>query len=246
MKENCQYPNIRFHYTDVRLIKFLENKSFYANLTENIIGLFYRLYNKNLPEYQSFLSILHKILINPNFEKDKKEFLKTMDSNNVDKVIKYLLEIYKHTKIDKQFSDENIKDKFIKSTLLKYLKLNLEHINFDFVSKNMEKIILSLPNDKFPEKKQSDEFGKLTLYMLNLSIPFMDIYLMTRMFRKFKKIEYQNSKEPENIIIYVGHEHAKNYLYILEILNFRNEFRSSAIGNNNCIDIAGLKQPLFK
>lgn len=243
LKRNCQYPNVRFHYTDVRLTDFLENKSFYINLSENIIGLYYNIEYGDLLYYQSTLLNLRELLNNNIYKKERNKFLKCMNSNNVDNVIKYLSEIYKHTKIDKQ--QEKIKDDHVKSVLMEYLRSFISNIKFDFIGKNIQKIINSLPYKKKPDIKQLNEFNKLRAEQEDLDVPFMDIYLMARVFRKFKQIKYQNSKEPENIIIYVGDYHAQNYSNILKTLNFKNEFSISRVDNNNCIDISKLKQPLF-
>lgn len=243
LKEKCQYPNIRFHYTDIRSIKFLENKSFYMILSEIIVYLYYCIKYFNLSDYQKTLLELWK-LFNSNYKKERNEFLKCMNSNNLDKVIKYLSEIYKHAKIDKQ--QEKIKDKSINLILMEYLRSTLSNIKFDFIGKNIQNIILSLPYENKPNEKQFNEFNKLLEQCMNLDVPFMDIYLMSRIFRKFKKVKYQNSKEPENIIIYVGNVHAQTYSNILKKLNFKNEFSTNTVDNNNCIDIAELKQPLFK
>ena len=65
------------------------------------------------------------------------------------------------------------------------------------------------------------------------------------MFRRFKQVKYQNSKEPENIIIYVGDKHAKTYRKMLKQLSFKEEFKSKSKSGEFCIDITDLDLPLF-
>ena len=81
----------------------------------------------------------------------------------------------------------------------------------------MIKIFDYMPIYIIPTKEQKDKFIEYCRNIVLLDAPLMDTYLLARDFRKFKQIKYQNSNEPENIIIFVGEYHAGIYRYIIKI-----------------------------
>jgi hypothetical protein len=53
-----------------------------------------------------------------------------------------------------------------------------------------------------------------------LKICLMDYYTLARMFRKFRRVKHTYSETPQDIILYVGDHHARNYRRVLSVLNF--------------------------
>ena len=71
----------------------------------------------------------------------------------------------------------------------------------------------------------------------------MDIYLLCRIFRKFKPTENKPS-EQSNIIIYSGDNHSSNYRKFLESINFKMEKIEDIRPFNNCVKVKDFL-PLF-
>lgn len=80
--------------------------------------------------------------------------------------------------------------------------------------------------------------------ILSLVTCNMDLYLAGRMFRTFRNMRGQYSKPPQNIIVYVGDKHAREYRGLLDDMGFekRGEVYSR---DDRCIDLSGFKQPFF-
>lgn len=101
------------------------------------------------------------------------------------------------------------------------MKDAISNVNINILTWNNLKIIRDLYNEY--EKVKTDEDYKnienfvnknenklkqINLMSLLLTSKFMDIYLLARLFRKFKQIGYEYPEEPKNIVIYCGLTHA--------------------------------------
>lgn len=82
--------------------------------------------------------------------------------------------------------------------------------------------------------------------LLGLTTIVMDVYTISRMFKIFnvKKNEYQPT-EPRNIIYYAGDYHVLILENVLKTLGFSKTESSSVSGVLSCVDMKGIKQPLF-
>ena len=96
-------------------------------------------------------------------------------------------------------------------------------------------------------------------FLLNMEALIADAYLLSRVFKKFnintdepkKKRGFDEPQTPHNVIIYAGDLHAKRYRKFLE--NNMNCKRleqntydySMPFHSTNCINMEGIKQPLF-
>jgi hypothetical protein len=89
---------------------------------------------------------------------------------------------------------------------------------------------------KYAAKKILDGLGYL-----------MDMYLFTRMFRKFKKNSKLYSEPPTNIVVVVGNWHANNYRQLLDKLGFTNKESKSETKDVDfqCVNISNFVQPFF-
>ena len=75
--------------------------------------------------------------------------------------------------------------------------------------------------------------------ILDTAINMMDIYLISRVFRKFRHVPGHLNGESKNIIIYVGDEHGENYRKTLDDIGFFREFQAENV-DKGCLDISGL------
>jgi hypothetical protein len=97
----------------------------------------------------------------------------------------------------------------------------------------------------------SSEFvNKIYYDRLNILDGFshmMDMYLFSRMFRKFKKNKKTVSETPTNIVVYVGNWHANNYRRLLDKLGFTHKESKSKTKDVDfqCVNISNFVQPFF-
>ena len=240
--KNCKYPNIRFHNTDIRQFETEKELPFIMKFIRDYFAIYNTLDEKeiNFEKYHESVIRLNNTLKGIN----ESEYNTLLHFDNHEQLFQYLLNVYNKFKLQKQV--DNISNQKVKDILLTFLYDNIKTINLKTVEYKYIKIMSNMPLDKIPTDKQIKIFTKyLNNILLALEIPFMDVYLLARMFRKFKQIKYQNSNEPENIIIYVGNYHANNYRFILSKLNFKQEFITNSKSDEFCIDINKLPQPLF-
>jgi hypothetical protein len=144
-----------------------------------------------------------------------------------------LNDFFRSSKIERQLS--RIPDKYAaaKTELVKRMNEIL-----DVASRELtyDKVKAALRSD--------DEDTLLDLFevVLGTFVAFMDIYLLSRLFRQFRNIRGVPSEEPRNIIIVVGNEHATSYRKLLRQLGFKTVFSSKLVrGKPNCIEVKGLR-----
>jgi len=75
--------------------------------------------------------------------------------------------------------------------------------------------------------------------------PYMDIYLLARILRNFKKKGNEYCQSAYNSIVYVGDQHAQFYLYVLQNLGWQIEYSSKSGNNNECLLLEEIKKPFF-
>ena len=85
-----------------------------------------------------------------------------------------------------------------------------------------------------------------TLYLRVISCLHMDIYTLTRMFKKFNVTSDNYPPEPLNIIYYAGKQHTNFMSFMLQELGFKIIEKSIPVTyTSSCTNIQSLKQPLF-
>lgn len=90
--------------------------------------------------------------------------------------------------------------------------------------------------------------GKLGLIILNIAIIMVDVYTLSRVFKKFNVKNVNQPEEPTNIIIYAGNHHSKRYRKFLKN-NGYNEILSSGLEHTfhrRCLDLRDIPQPFFR
>ena len=221
-KKDCFHRNIRFHYTDIR-----QSQNFFL----------FKLYN----EVGSFdIKKIEDLFLTDEGKEYKK--LKTLKD-----FLEYGLQQYSKFKLSKQ--QENIEYPEIKIKLLEFLFLYLEK-NTAIKFLTYEVIINGINNVEIYKSIGANISNRLKFAlisnMINYNVIFMDVYLISRVFRKFTpKTKNEYSESPKNIIIFVGDTHANNYRNILKSLDFKTEFIKSE--EDGCIkfNTKELSFPLF-
>jgi len=223
-KRDCFHKNVRFHYTDVRISRSTIN--FIRELSEKI----------NILNFKQ----IRELFLTDEGQKYKK--LKTGKD-----FLEYGLQQYSKFKLSKQ--QENIPYPEIKIKLLEFL---YSHLKDDFTINQLTyegliKIINNIERFELTNKILADSLKtKLISRFILYEALFMDVYLISRMFRKFtSKNKNEYSESPKNIIIFVGNVHAERYREILKSLNFKLEFSKSE--QDGCIkfNTKELSFPLF-
>lgn len=240
--KNCQIPNVRIHNTDIRR-SYQIKRPFIPYILDIVYRIEKAVRDKNIEMYKNQLKLYKELIENKENEHNVNNYKLKSSSNNIDQLILLFQSFYPYLKILKQQQtlSQNVKDVLNNYMKEEFASINLKYLDFTFI----DKIISKLPKDILPIFGQNTMLSEITSSNLKFESVFMDIYLMARVFRKFEQKNYQNSNQPENIIIYVGDVHAKNYRKILNRLKFKLEFKSFSKKDEFCIDIKNLKQPLF-
>lgn len=246
----CQFNTVRIHYTDIRRLykeDREENKESFLrlftafDLSEDDLMI----YGLNIEFLKIFKDGMDKLRDNfGNYFKDNKTLLSKF------------FEEYKKYKLERQIS--SVKDKFVKDKLLEWFnnkidefKLNDVYLllsNYKLLEKDINEIInykLSYGSDQWKRFREFYEKYKLKLLFLNGL--FMDLFLLSRIFREFKFKKDVYSKEPRNIFIYVGQAHADNYIdFLSNVLNFNITFQLKSskkklnVGTDKVSDFGGI------
>jgi len=233
-RSECPYDNVRIHYTDLR------------NYSQ-FVGMFYG--PIPLPDLFDFILSSFSRHTNDSDLLSKENFLN------------YIIENSKGTKIEKQWQQGPFADvwkdmvrtmvgvyfdrrvKGAAFTLLALIEL-IQSVPFDVTD---DEIIFWI-EDKEPQSfvYTRDEFKMFLVYMYT---PFMDLYLMGRMLKKFKVSEglEEDPLYAENIIVYAGGVHAETYYdFLTEVLGFKSEYRAKEYPDYaQCLKIDDIQYPLF-
>ena len=301
-QKQCEYNNVRFHYTDIRRLTketfnfFAWGTAYLNKLIERLIRALYlrakMLFDptsEEIEEYNSYYAENKE-------EQDKrfktgfttllnsiKEFYWVKEAVEIDKlkyeaekerqkqykpIITPLLEFYygkekidesklyksptpfsfetilKFQKITKQIN--MIPNKEIRDRLLQWSNIKFKEYTPDFLGLAYYLRLLEVN----PNFSVSDFLRNLKGKLLDAEVLVMDIYLLTRMFKKFKQRDQEYAEEAKYIVIYAGDFHSNNYREFLNILGFKviQETKSEDKTNNNfqCLDISQFEQPFFK
>ena len=152
-----------------------------------------------------------------------------------------LLDLYRSSKfldkVEKQI--KNISNnsgigyvqEFFKNSIKKYKKNIIKYINSGDISYDNVLEIYDTTNHKKIKE------------LFQLNIFWMDLYLLSRVFRSFDQELYNST----NIIIYAGNDHIKNYINILKNLNFEEKyiFNSSDSDNYACLKVKDFDMKYF-
>lgn len=140
-------------------------------------------------------------------------------------------------KTEKQL--RNIHYEEVKNIILEYREKEKEDI-----IKNMDMYIFENVSNKIEKGIKDPKIYKIPSRITDIMRVEMDIYLMSRIFRRFG-----NEPESKNIIIYAGDTHCMSYRRLLDKLGFiqKGYIGRTAAGSKGvqCLDISLFKLPFF-
>jgi len=122
-----------------------------------------------------------------------------------------------------------------------------QYLHTDYLSK--EKFKEALDSFNSVQNGRLLEFPSFVSFFFDsLNVIIMDIYLLARIFKRFKvPSDTYQPIEPHNIIIYAGDYHCNRYRTFLEQNDYITEFlKVNEVIRNSCIDISEIHQPLFR
>lgn len=233
-KINCskEFPNVRFHSVDYRF-------SYLCNSVRKI------------GEIEIYL-----IVLNFYIQMSVKESFIIKDLDKIIPKIKYISTYEKlEEQINISFNCKKIKkqldncDPSIREKILKYKKnemMNNKKKYQNFYDYNMEQLhkFYSQINKSFSYSILSMYVSNLVSIIISVNCIVMDIYCLSRLFRKYKN--NNGDTMMKNVIIYAGAQHIENYLLFLrEYMGFDLELGTHAT-EKRCLDISKLPHLLFK
>lgn len=253
-KESCKYKNVRMHYSDIRsddthfgdlakiqlfigLISFLVYKILSGDVSDPYKNFDY--WRVNIDEVKTFPKDRPiKYFSNINmFDINWNKLLFFKNNNTIDELVDYYLKV---SKVYKQLENiefpqiyQDIKNELIHHYIKKWISIIFD--NLDFLRNIIDKTPLEL-------NKDNDKIFNIQQSMLK-NDKIMDVYLLSRLFKK-----HQNAPSSQNIIIYVGLNHANFYKDFFQRHGFKSIRSTSSIDNNRdhqCINISNFKQPFF-
>jgi hypothetical protein len=234
-KELCEAKNIRMHYADPRRYE----KSI-GRLINELIFAIPELISLSLnplsgyEEKQHFLDIRKRLL----------QAAGRIRRKYGDFDLKWPLEV---TKGAKQFANiedadarRQIQDQFIDTNMKKNL-FSIKEVE-DVINELYDGYLYS-ENFAGDAKAVEQKLRNVLQKSLDYTVPIMDFYLMSRVFRSFERKQGKYSEDPKYVIIYVGDQHARNYRETLDKLGFARG--PEAFSNTQCLDITKFHQPFF-
>lgn len=130
--------------------------------------------------------------------------------------------------------------------------LPLDHVSLSLA----QLVMLCDPEDKWQEYLSTEEYvqvmKKLYLIIIGLNASTMDVYLLSRLFKKFSTkvapfrggTPYEQPEQPHNVVIYAGDYHASIYRMALGMLGFKLTNSADKI-SERCLDMSTFPQPFF-
>jgi hypothetical protein len=216
-KEKCEFYGARIHYADVRHLFFYNSDmkllGFILVNIQNILALMAH----NNKEYELRLKDLIGLL-----ERHKDKFVEILKDAET---IKQNLIIAFNTYNKYQKNLENLADSDIRKYLMKYLYNIIDGTElWPLIYGNL---LMNLGEGTIDS--MSNYFK-----IFDILVAFMDVYLISRLFRGYKQVKYQNSKSAKYSIIITGEFHTKSYIKILTDLGFELKMRRD-IEKDGCI-----------
>jgi hypothetical protein len=218
--KKCKWKDIsRIHYTDVRGI--IDNKE------------------ASFSDYFNVVNDLIRGKVTPlvlNWCEEVKDYTQKQ----------YLSYLIKQYSKGNKFVKKELERSTETSRITMWLNIQLEkRIEDTWVENRFKKFL----NEYKSKGYLINELFGFVLYPTTL---MMDGYVLSRVFKKFKHIDDGDTpQEPTNIIMYAGSAHIKHYVgFLRNNLGFKTihntEEDDSFFLLKNCLDMSGVKHPLFK
>lgn len=216
-KEKCEFYGARIHYADVRHMFFYNSDMKLLGFLLIKIQSILALMAHNNEDYKKTL----KILID-DLELHKDKFLEILKDSET---IKQNLRIVFNTYNKYQKNLKNLTDPDVRMYLMRYLKNVIDKTE-----------VWMLIYGNLLSSLKEGTINSMSIYMkiFNILTTFMDVYLISRLFRDYKQVKYQNSKSAKYSLIITGEAHTDNYIKILHDLGFRVQM-SRGIASDGCI-----------
>jgi|688.fasta_scaffold08817_12 hypothetical protein len=219
---DCQL--MRIHNIDIRVSRFTEqiNDDFYMKVMINILlqhDIDYMMKITLLRRIgQPMLKVLAKMICNGNFETSN--FLGIALSN---------------PDMRKELSKSYMVVKIIDFIKIKYQDTINSYLGGESI---INELIIILLNDSCSVKNDMDyklkSLGEFVLIMFSLSV---DMYCLSRMFKKHKLNVSFQPEESKNIIAYAGLEHTNNYISFLKMIGAVETYNYESDNLKSCVKI---------
>lgn len=221
--KNKKEHNVRVHYTDIRLSKYVEQ----TKLLKYYMEIYWLIETSINNTYCRSYDNLKHWINNFDYTIDEKT-IQLLTENKKICISNIWKEFNSYSKLTKQLNNCEIKNE-----LIKYMKnVMLNNIKFDLLTWDNIKIVRDLYNEFYKIDKTLDytnvelliKKNKKKLEIIQHIIilfmsKFMDLYLLARMFRKFNK-SFEDQNFNKNIVVYSGRTHTMTYLRFLTLIEF--------------------------
>jgi len=210
---------------------------------------------KNHKKFGSFINIIHTITSDKEFIEFLNDYVlfnhsflfKKMERSNIYGIIfAFILNEIKLVALEYKRTLQN--------TITRLFRILTKYDIYDITGKPIEPIVSSEDADKLI--KYVKVFRSI---LISFCSPVADAYLLSRVFKVFdihtdnpdKKRGFDEPQSPHNVIIYGGENHANRCRKFLETrMNFKRLEQniydySMPVHSMNCINMEGIKQPLF-
>lgn len=207
-KSRCQHPNLRAHYADFRLCNYGVECTEFGRL---ILRIVQPILSNYLQEKQDLYDLIG--------------ILSSSQENSLDLLI-HLSDI--NGKLEKQLDQTRIRVPlmaFFKNVIPSKQEL-------------LERTIIAA--DELERSQDLDEWVDTNaefLYMImRWQSVLLDLYVLSRMFRRYQEVPERYSGYAENVIVYLGDSHSQVEREFLSYLGF--QLIQQVEGKSGCIDIS--------
>jgi len=219
--KNCIQPStrnstecnlMRIHNIDVRTsmnTEEMNSEFFYINLLTDVLSLS----NININDKIKLLKRL-------DFKKIMKALGRLVCGGRGITIENMLGIAFTNSSVQKEIDKTSLelKDKIINFSRKKYQEILIDPL-FQNLNEHILRLISVLSNEDCNDLTERDSLI-LKSFFRNINVIMMDIYSLSRIFKRHTKIyDYQSAFQPEesrNIIIYAGDNHSKNYVNFLK------------------------------
>lgn len=232
----------RVHYVDIRRIDSdnFNNLNHISWLTNNINNIIY-----NIAPNVLSISIQNKELLKliANNQYRINYILNSLGSENEKDYIDFFISLFR----DNYFLRKELDKSYKKEEIINYMQEQIIEIALQ-KKKPIQMIVKQIRNTR--NDNYIFNYTDLINLLSEVNAKLLDIYTISRMFRKFNIENKFNEPEiPHNIIFYGGADHSRSIYEFLIYTGFTEVESSGDFTYNpipeNCLDMSKIKQPLF-
>ena len=237
-KDNPICRNVRVHYLDIRKEEEMKD----VNDVSHLRDVYHKI--EHYPDYNKNVKML---------KNDKRivATIKKLVTKNTDEYKKFWEEQLLQSSIVKKELSRTTLPKFV---VQDFLEKEIVYAAMQY-REQFQYYLASFDSDKMDLKAVLDGIR----FTVAVNSVVMDMYTITRMFKKFKNVKNQPER-PRNIILYAGDAHSTKCRKFFKQLGFQtitetggvayDDYKNNNYHNNkpsysNCVDISNFKQPFF-